>query len=86
MQLPNISNSMLKNLKKRLEIQKKVVNNYGGLVKTEDIDHQIGHAFMGYEMALKDIVELIKDDKGLDGIKAFINEHLTDAVGTEEMS
>ena len=73
----------LRNIDKRRELQQRVYDNYGSLTEDQrrELDHEVGAAFTGYEMAIRDIAQIIVDNKQtldtmMDSIKNFIMEQL----------
>ena len=73
----------LRNIDKRRELQQRVYDNYGSLTEDQrrELDHEVGAAFTGYELAIRDIAQIIVDNKQtpdtmLDSIKNFIMEQL----------
>ena len=74
----------LRNIDKRRELQQRVYDNYGSLTEDQrwELDHEVGAAFTGYELAIRDIAQIIVDnnkqtpDTMLDSIKNFIMEQL----------
>ena len=73
----------LRNIDKRRELQQRVYNNYGSLTEDQrrELDHEVGAAFTGYELAIRDIAQIIVDNKQtpdtmMDSIKNFIMEQL----------
>ena len=73
----------LRNINKRRELQQRVYNNYGSLTEDQrrELDHEVGAAFTGYELAIRDIAQIIVDNKQtpdtmMDSIKNFIMEQL----------
>ena len=73
----------LRNIDKRRELQQNVYNNYGSLTEDQrrELDHEVGAAFTGYELAIRDIAQIIVDNKQtpdtmMDSIKNFIMEQL----------
>lgn len=73
----------LRNIDKRRELQQRVYDNYGSLTEDQrrELDHEVGAAFAGYELAIRDIAQIIVDNKQtpdtmLDSIKNFIMEQL----------
>ena len=73
----------LRNIDKRRELQQRVYDNYGSLTEDQrrELDHEVGAAFTGYELAIRDIAQIVVDNKQtpdtmLDSIKNFIMEQL----------
>ena len=73
----------LRNIDKRRELQQRVYDNYGSLTEDQrrELDHEVGAAFTGYELAIRDIAQIIVDNKQtpdtmMDSIKNFIMEQL----------
>ena len=74
----------LRNIDKRRELQQRVYDNYGSLTEDQrrELDHEVGAAFTGYELAIRNIAQIIVDnnkqtpDTMLDSIKNFIMEQL----------
>lgn len=73
----------LRNIDKRRELQQRVYDNYGSLTEDQrrELDHEVGAAFTGYELAIRDIAQIIVDNKQtpdtmLDSIKNFIMKQL----------
>ena len=73
----------LRNIDKRRELQQRVYDNYGSLTEDQrrELDHEVGAAFTGYELAIRDIAQIIVDNKQtldtmMDSIKNFIIEQL----------
>lgn len=73
----------LRNINKRRELQQRVYDNYGSLTEDQrrELDHEVGAAFTGYELAIRDIAQIIVDNKQtsdtmMDNIKNFIMEQL----------
>ena len=73
----------LRNIDKRRELQQRVYDNYGSLTEDQrrELDHEVGAAFTGYELAIRDIAQIIVDKKQtpdtmMDSIKNFIMEQL----------
>lgn len=73
----------LRNINKRRELQQRVYDNYGSLTEDQrrELDHEVGAAFTGYELAIRDIAQIIADNKQtpvtmMDSIKNFIMEQL----------
>lgn len=74
----------LRNIDKRRELQQRVYDNYGSLTEDQrwELDHEVGAAFTGYELAIRDIAQIIVNnnkqtpDTMLDSIKNFIMEQL----------
>ena len=73
---------MIKNLIKRQELAQMVYNRYGdnqegcNLTKDEkkELEHHVGVAFDGYEMALKEVAKMITEGKNTTDIMQFIKE------------
>ncbi len=71
---------MIKNLNKRKELAQMVYNRYGdqfgNLTKEDkkDLEMEIGAAFEGYEMALKEVAKMIAESKNITDIMQFITE------------
>ena len=74
------SKDMIRDLNKRKELAQMVYNRYGdqfGVLTKEDkkdLEMEIGAAFEGYEMALKEVAKLITDGKTAEDIMQFITE------------
>lgn len=68
----------LRNISKRKELAQQVYDNYSTLTEEErkELDHEVGSAYMGYQTALGDIIQLIVDGKTIEDIKAFIADQL----------
>ena len=73
----------LRNIDKRRELQQRVYDNYGSLTEDQrrELDHEVGAAFTGYELAIRDIAQIIVDNKQtpdtmMDSIKNYILEQL----------
>ena len=73
----------LRNIDKRRELQQRVYDNYGSLTEDQrrELGHEVGAAFTGYELAIRDIAQIIVDNKQtpdtmMDSIKNFIMEQL----------
>ena len=68
----------LRNIEKRRELQQNVYKQYRSLTEEErrEHDNEVGAAFRGYETAMKDIIQLIVDEKHIEDIKDFIYEQL----------
>lgn len=73
----------LRNIDKRRELQQRVYDNYGSLTEDQrrELGHEVGAAFTGYELAIRDIAQIIVDNKQTpgtmtDSIKNFIMEQL----------
>lgn len=76
----------LRNIEKRRELQQIIFNSYTTLAdeEKENLDHEVGAAFRGYETALRDITQLlVNGDEGKWGdettilcIKNYILEQL----------
>lgn len=71
---------MIRNLNKRKELAQMVYNRYGdqfGCLTKEDkkdIEMEIGAAFEGYEMALKEVAKMIAEGKNTADIIKFVTE------------
>ena len=71
---------MIKNLNKRKELAQMVYNRYGdqfgSLTKEDkkDLEMEVGAAFDGYEMALKEVAKMITEGKNTTDIMQFIKE------------
>ena len=68
----------LRNISKRKELAQQVYDNYSPLTEEErkELDREVGSAYMGYQTALGDIIQLIVDGKTIEDIKAFIADQL----------
>ena len=68
----------LRNISKRKELAQQVYDNYSPLTEEErkELDHEVGSAYMGYQTALGDIIQLIVDGKTIEDIKDFIADQL----------
>ena len=68
----------LRNISKRKELAQQVYDNYSPLTEEErkELDREVGSAYMGYQTALGDIIQLIVDGKTIEDIKAFIANQL----------
>ena len=68
----------LKNINKRKELAQQIYDNYSPMTEEErkELDHEVGSAYMGYQTALGDIIQLIVDGKTIEDIKAFIADQL----------
>ena len=71
---------MIRNLNKRKELAQMVYNRYGdqfdSLTKEDkkDLEMEIGAAFEGYEMALKEVAKMISEGKNTADIMQFVTE------------
>ena len=72
---------MIRNLNKRKELAQMVYNGYGenlGIQLTnedkKELENEVGAAFKGYELALKEVAKLITDGKSTENIMQFITE------------
>ena len=72
---------MIRNLNKRKELAQMVYNGYGenlGIQLTnedkKELENEVGAAFKGYELALKEVTQLITDGKTKEDIIKFIME------------
>ncbi len=72
---------MIRNLNKRKELAQMVYNGYGenlGIQLTnedkKELENEVGAAFKGYELALKEVAKLITDGKSTKNIMQFITE------------